>query len=529
MSNQVFDLERFVNRDEEMEFIREKCLASLKANRPINPQFIEFNGVWGIGKTTVLRRIEHDCATQNLPPIWIEASDNPDLLFHRIADQVRHRHAVSFTSIGDALDESVAATQALLRKYDAAVVLIDSLDAAEEDHLKRIEEMLHRFIENRKLLFIMASRKMIDFKNIAPIKRKLKFLSLKSFSRVYCASYINKLTQEFKAEEIDHIFQLTSGYPRAVDVAVETIRQEKLNLAEEQDRKRLVQTINEQVIEQGILANIRHEPEQLLWYQEMLSLFAVPRRFNLTIMQKMTEKFAERYKLGSSLAYMSLHQRINLNTGLLDWHEARTGYSMASPVRNLFLVKLKTENQERYTQIHEFLMEQNWRLAMEVSITDRVHYIQEYLYHSAFCVDSVKLQENIDKAMKQILDENRPDSLLQFEEEYKKDTELQEALGVHRDSVLAKICRHYADSYWELVATALDKQERVSHLLSYTRYTIKDPTVIVVDRLPLVRQCLQQIKAQESADVYRSLLVALTQDTEVGDLLDDDPQTWNLE
>jgi hypothetical protein len=174
-------------------------------------------------------------------------------------------------------------------------------------------------------------------------------------------------------------------------------------------------------------------------------------------------------------------------------------------------------------------MEQNWRLAMEVSSSDRVHYIQEYLYHSAFCLDGDKLQDNVDKAMKQILDEKTPDSLLQFEEEYKKDKELQDALGVHKDSVLAKICRYYADRYWELVSMALDRRERISHLLSYISYSIKDPTVAVPDRLPLVRQCLQRVKAQETVDVYRSLIVALSQDTEIKELLGDDPQTWNLE
>jgi hypothetical protein len=96
MSSTVFDINNFVNRDSEIDFIDKQCLPSLQGNRPINPQFIEYNGVWGIGKTTMLRRIEHHCFTENLYPLWIEASDSPSQSFHKIAEQVRNRYKVKF-------------------------------------------------------------------------------------------------------------------------------------------------------------------------------------------------------------------------------------------------------------------------------------------------------------------------------------------------------------------------------------------------------------------------------------------------
>src|ERR1700694_5427142 len=106
MSNTVFNVDRFVNRDSEIDFICEQCLPSLTGNRPINPQFIEFNGVWGIGKTTMLKRIRHQCSEKKLPPIWIEASDNPDQLFRNIVEQIRDSYEVNVDPVGggDALD-----------------------------------------------------------------------------------------------------------------------------------------------------------------------------------------------------------------------------------------------------------------------------------------------------------------------------------------------------------------------------------------------------------------------------------------
>lgn len=527
MINEVFDLDHFVNRDSELHFILEQCLESLRGNRPINPQFIEFRGVWGIGKTTILKRIEHHCDKEDFHPIWVEVRSTPDYVFRAIADQVRSRYAVSFKPEGDALDESLVAARALLEKYGRVVIFIDALDAAGEEYLKNIEELLHRFTEISKLLCIMASRKMIEFKSTRPVGRKLKFIPLKSFTRDHCALYIRKLAQGLKDEEIDQIILLTGGYPVAVNIAVRTITQENLDLSAELGRKRLIQILNEQVLEHGVLASIRQDPEELLWYQTMLSLFAVPRRFNLTIMQKMTEKFAEQYKLGSSLLYMEMLRRINLNTGLLDWDIARTGYFMESPVRHLFHVKLKTEDPDRYTRIHEFFMEQNWRLVMEVPADDRLRYIQEYLYHCAFCLDSNGIPDSIEKAMKQIPIE--PAELwVQFHEEYQKDIELQDALGAHKEKVLSKIHTYFVDRYWELSLSAQDKQERVASLKLYILFSIKDPMVTAPDRLPLAQHCWQRIKAREAIDVCHSLFEVLSQDAEIKEMLGADPQAWNL-
>lgn len=531
-TNEAFNLNRFVNRDSEMNFIREQCVASLRGNRPINPQFIQFNGVWGIGKTTMLKRIEHYFSIEDLHPVWTDISESSDRLFDEIAGQIRIRYDISYKFVGDALDEMLAAIEALSSKYGKAVVFIDSLDAAGEEDLKRIEAMLHRITETSTLLCIMASRKKIDFKSTASIGRRLRFFPLKPFSQGSYVSYVGKLTQELqqelKEEEINQIFPLTGGYPAAVDIAVKTIKQEKLDLTKEQDRGQLVQIINEQVIEHGVLSAIRQDPDQLLWHQTMLSLFAIPRRFNLTIMRKMIEKFAPQYMLSRSLAYMSLQQRINFTTGLLDWNEARTGYAMEAPVRHLLLMKWRVEDRERYTKIHDFLMEENWRLAMQFSGTDRVRHIQEYLYHSAFCLDNKKLQENVDRAMKQIVG-GTEDSLPQFEVEYKKDEELQDALGSLKNRALTTIYKFFADSYWDLVSTARDKQERVSYLVSYVFYSINDPAAVVADRLLIARRCVQQVKAEEDADVYRSFLEALSQDPRIKELLGDDSQTWNLE
>ena len=47
----------FVNRAKELRIVEERCHALLEKNRPVQTQFIEFHGVGGIGKTTILKRL----------------------------------------------------------------------------------------------------------------------------------------------------------------------------------------------------------------------------------------------------------------------------------------------------------------------------------------------------------------------------------------------------------------------------------------------------------------------------------------
>ncbi len=66
----------FVNRTKELQIVEERCNALLEKNRPVQTQFIEFYGVGGIGKTTVLEKVELQCNESNLYSVWIDASQS---------------------------------------------------------------------------------------------------------------------------------------------------------------------------------------------------------------------------------------------------------------------------------------------------------------------------------------------------------------------------------------------------------------------------------------------------------------------
>ncbi len=341
-------LEPFVNREAELDFIKNHYIALLEENKPIRPQFIQFYGVGGIGKTTILKKIQTECNKKQLFPIWTDASHKPAFIAEEIIKQVQNFGIVLSTqSQGDEIDKSVEATRAILR-HGPTVFLIDALDHENEEHFRWIEELLHRFTEDSKLFFILASKKVISFEHTMAIARKLKTFLLKPFTRNNCSRYISLLAPESTQETQNLIYKWTGGYPLAVNMMTQTIERDHLDFSKEADQLRTLNVITEMVINRGVLANVAQDEADLLWYQTMLSLFSVPRRFNLSLMQKMMERFAKQYKLSSSLGYIDLPRRLNKKADVLAWNQDKAGFSMEAAIRPIFLTKQRIEEPQKY-------------------------------------------------------------------------------------------------------------------------------------------------------------------------------------
>ncbi len=85
------------------------------------------------------------------------------------------------------------------------------------------------------------------------------------------------------------------------------------------------------------------------------------------------------------------------------WNPSKAGYSMDASIRHVFLTKLKIEQPERYAEIHKFLADINRQEAMKYTGTDRIHALQEYLYHSACCEEDTALQQIVEKTVQQFI------------------------------------------------------------------------------------------------------------------------------
>ncbi|TMC20828.1 MAG: ATP-binding protein [Chloroflexi bacterium] len=347
-------MQHFVNREAELKLIDQATEALLDKQRLLRTPIVEFYGVEGIGKTTLLQAIEKQC-------------------------QLKHVECLRTDPREPLLDQCFSDAKVLAKKKPV-VVILDALDTANQQQLRNIETGLKSLIEESKLFVVLASRKMKRFDNTRAIAYKLTFFPLQPLTRESCDRYFaSKGLADPKQRNL--IFDWTHGYPLAMHVMIEALQHQPLDPQQEHDQKQLMAIIGEEVIDKKLLARVL--ATDLPWYHKMLTLLSVPRRFNLIMMQDLIERFAREYKLDSSLEYINLPNRINQPGEVISWHIAHSGYSIDEPIRHVFLKKLQIEDMQKYKEVHKFLADLNEHYAKQVTGADRILYLQELFYHQA--------------------------------------------------------------------------------------------------------------------------------------------------
>lgn len=435
----------FVNREEELRKVDEAFSALLDKHRLLRSPIIEFYGTGGIGKTTLLRKVEQKCNDEHVPSIWADASQSEQSVSHMIIEQAAKYGARYTQEDGSPLHQSVQATKTLL-KQGPAVLLLDAIDTTNDERVRWIEAMLKGLVDEDRLLVVLASTSGIVFPKERSVARKLTSLPLSLFDRSSCETYLNNVDSQIVPELRNIIFEWTRGYPLAMQVMTEAISAGH-DPRQPQGQNYILALMKDQIIMQHVLARV--EQEKRADYYASLRLLSVPRRFNLVIMQDLIERFehfAPALKRESSLAYFPLTKEIQQATEVLKWNMPRAGYSVDAPIRNIFLLELKMEQPEDYNAIHTFLAQENWRLATEVTGTDRVRYLREYLYHSAISIEPQNVSSLLEQVILQIIAES-PGGFSEFYEEFIQDEELKETLGEHTALAISLMHSHLAGIY----------------------------------------------------------------------------------
>jgi hypothetical protein len=230
-------------------------------------------------------------------------------------------------------------------------------------------------------------------------------------------------------------------------------------------------------------------------------------------MQELIEEFEPDLKRQSGLSYMSLPRTLNQNTDVLSWNMLKAGYALDTSVRNVFLLKNRIENRERFLAIHRFLAGLNKRLAEGVPGSDRIRYLREYLYHSAITSDAQEIEQIIREIVGLIANESA--SLFeQFHEEFLQDEELKDALGEQTLLVESLSYRYWARIH-RAAAREVIESDRLGHLREFFIYLINDPLIDGPQGGELdatLTSTLQELLAEGSREDIRKILLTLSRD-----------------
>lgn len=428
----------FINRKEEMDNIK-KILSDLAEEKALlaNP-IINFFGVDGIGKTTILQRTVALCVEQDLPCIELNMHQGTKALPQTIIEGVevytqpkrgqdKPRRRASYS-------QAIKAIKTLLKSRQI-VILFDSVDVTKEETVQWIRTLLHELLETNKVCAILGSKQKLVFEHDWSIARKLTTYQIKPLNRDDSLKYLTSSKKSITSDVSEIVFQWTRGYPLAMNIIIDTLHNNKnIDIAKNaEDQRQLISILMKEVIDGKILAHVKdHEPD---WYRAYLSLLSMPRQFNLIIMQRLLETFQERYITPPMdiLEYIALPRKINTDTGILHWNLHKTGFAVDEPVRNLFLLERRIRNPKSFVDIHRFLADQNQQLISGVPKADSVHYLREYLYHYALGYEGHSIKPLLEETLQRLNEQSsQPEALsaiTRFREEFKQDQELQEILG----------------------------------------------------------------------------------------------------
>ena len=512
----------FVNRNDELDLVRKAFSTLLSPDSFPHAHIIDFYGVEGIGKTSILQQVEQECDEYRVPYIKANASQSPTQLLDEILQQASKYGALLFSQDEgkDLRTLSVDATQNLLNR-GPLVILLDAVDSTNESQVALLEGILDDVIaiSSSKLFVVLSSRKSIAFEHSNSVARKLEQVALLPLDRKGCQQYIDSQGYPIMPEVRELIYKWTRGYPLAMKVMIDAITGEGIEPLTDLGRQLLLTKLEDRVIDRGVLAQV--EATERDWFRKVLSLLSVPRRFNLIIMQNLIEHFEPELKLINSLAYIVLPKRISHATGVMDWNPGKAGFAIDAPIRNIFLLQLRLRQSEQYSRVNNFLAEINLRTALEVSGTDRVRYLIEYVYHSASSADT-KLPELLHTVAQRIIQEAEiwPENLVQFLTIFEQDDELKELLGTYVDSIMSPLYSELAQRMYDNALSEKEEEKRLHYLQEFFDYTLRDPGI--KDLRSILKENLERLIENERPDLIKRLYSGLASDNRLKEILGTD-------
>jgi hypothetical protein len=502
----------FVNRIPELTTIEDNFNKFFhQKETPTNyTSILDFYGVKGIGKTSLLQRFSERLIETNTR--YIEAEFHPDevIFASRILTQTQKYMPIT-PAEENAEDVYTQLIQRIKRLLEQGplVLLLDAVDTNDKQQIELLENMLGALVGYQTLFVLLTSRHRLHFENERTVRDRLKTYSVEPFNQEHSYAYLQLLDPSLSVEQCRIIFDWTRGYPLAMNMLVEIIH-EGHDITEEQGQKHMAQRLADQMFGQELLTTINSDEQE--WYRTILYLLAVPRSFNLVLLQQLIERFQPDYALASSLAYLVLPRKIIQATGAITWDIAQAGFTMDEPIRSILQLNLKVNHARLYKELHGFLAQYNKQNALAATNRERPHYLREYLYHSACSSQPGQLVSLLSRTGKDIIQQTKqsPDQLIQFLEEFLQDRELQYILAPNGVMITNLIYEHLAEEMYQLYLEEPRVEKRFDLLNNFFFYIAKNSGI--ASKYDILLPRVQEILEREDATRLLYLYEMLGQD-----------------
>lgn len=457
-----------INREKELNLVREAIAALTSDDRLVETPIVNFFGLPGIGKSRLLDEIINIYDPQQVH--WLRLDAHEDIPVFSATAASRVEHYLPEARPPASLDASVELLKALLAQA-SLVLLVDNVESTDEQQVSFLETILKELILSNNIFIVIASQGELSFPTQRKIRRKLTPQSLALLDKAASRQYFLAGLPSLSEEQQEHLFRWTQGHPLAMEELIHALN-EHADLADENVQSQLLRRLLDALITRRLHERV---PEEQEWFENMLRLLAVPRRFNVIFIRLLVERFAPgSYRLSSSVEYVKLPQKIGQVTGVLQWKRELAGFALEEPVRTLLLLQLKMQSAGNYHALNAFLADLNWQYARETEhMEDRVQYEKEFVYHQLVDAEHHGKIAAATAALQKVfaLAAGEQTQLLHFQDEFFADRELQEELGADVVPVRQQVYRGIADVLYRAYRAASpdSRGQAFDALFSYLR------------------------------------------------------------
>nr|BBH92254.1 hypothetical protein KTA_04530 [Thermogemmatispora argillosa] len=346
---------------------------------------IELCGLAGSGKTTLLRQVEHRARALGLPVVW-RSLPLP-------ATAAAGEDPGAGAAILAALRPEV---EACLRQQGRAVLLLDDVDPADAFQLEQLMALLPPQGRPAPLLVVLTAGRPLSWSwEWVLLSQSRQVLTLPPLEAAGSAALLEAVAPRLAPEARALALAWADGYPLALVVLAEALRDGTLDPRQPADRVRLLEQLTERVLRQGVLGAL--PPAERPAAETLLRLLAVPHRFTALLLHELVEQFAPELAPAQPLHSLWWLQRLKAATQAFRWVQegVRVGYRMEPPLRHLLQALWQDEAPDRWQEIQRWLVEFWSRRARQGQPQERVGALLEWsLARLQLAAPAARVQES---------------------------------------------------------------------------------------------------------------------------------------
>lgn len=407
----------FANRKEEISGVK-RLVAQVKS-RAGSPYYciVNFYGVTGVGKSTLLTHIHNELRSESLPCALIdfaggkygELETAKIMMLEHIVIQLNISHKLASASefenvirrywdgqrqvsLGQTINFNELVQQLVfeftsfvrsLLIVSPVILLLDTTEEGDKILPWLQKTIIGELILQAGFLLIIAGRQPMKIEDGRLLPRMARPLRLSPFT----LESIQDQIPEY-AHLAGKILPITFGHPLANVIVANKLRQMESEIAKPIDEITLNTNLNflsrhlcESLIQEKFLPNIDND---VLVAFRIVSLV---RRFDLYSLQKLLEKQPDfsQDRINATFCLFLL-QRMQV-TGVVEWDSARKGYTLDETIRRQFAFEMFLNNKEKFSSLNQTAIE-IYSKRIKEHPGNKIIYLLELLFHSAKSIEA---------------------------------------------------------------------------------------------------------------------------------------------